>query len=122
MQNDWTNGLFTAIDNMDTDKFVSFISRDGTLTFGNNSPVTGKENIHSVIDGFFKSIAGIKHDVGDVWEIDGHAVIRGASTYTRHDGSTLTTPFCNVFKIEGDLIKTYDIYIDLSQLYSPEIN
>ena len=117
MQNHWTDGLFSAIDSMDTDKFVSYISAEGTLTFGNNPPVTGRENIHAVIAGFFGSIAGIKHDVRNVWDTDGHLIMRGSSTYTRHDGSMLTTPFCNVFKMEEDEIVTYDIYIDLSQLY-----
>ncbi|MES2765051.1 MAG: nuclear transport factor 2 family protein [Bacteroidota bacterium] len=119
MQNHWTAELFNAIDTMNTDKFASFIAEDGTLTFGNNPSVTGRENIHAVIDGFFKAIAGISHKVQNVLEADGHVIMRGTSTYTRHDGSRLTTPFCNVFKMEGDKIKTYDIYIDLSQLFAP---
>lgn len=119
MQNHWTKDIFAAIDAMDTDKFASFIVEDGTLTFGNNPSVTGRENIHAVIDGFFKAIAGISHDVQNVFDVDGHVIMRGTSSYVRHDGSELTTPFCNVFKMEGDKIKTYDIYIDLSQLFAP---
>ena len=116
MQNHWTDGLFSAIDSMDTDKFVSYISQDGKFTFGNNPTVTGRENIRSVIGGFFSGIAGIKHEVENVWETDGYLIMRGSSTYTRHDKSLLTTPFCNVFKMEDGKIMTYDIYIDLSQL------
>jgi limonene-1,2-epoxide hydrolase len=119
MQNHWTDGLLMAIDSMDTDKFVSYISEEGTLTFGNSPAVTGRDNIHAVIEDFFQSIAGIKHNVENVWETDGHLVMRGTSTYNRHDGSVLTTPFCNVFKMENGKISTYDIYIDLSQLYMP---
>ena len=119
MQNHWTKDIFAAIDAMDTDKFASFIAEDGTLTFGNNPSVQGRENIHAVIDGFFKAIAGISHDVKNVFDVDGHVIMRGTSSYVRHDGSRLTTPFCNVFKMEGDKIKTYDIYIDLSQLFAP---
>ncbi|MEO6820114.1 MAG: nuclear transport factor 2 family protein [Ginsengibacter sp.] len=117
MEHHWSDGLFNAIDSMDTDKFVSYISQDGTFTFGTNRPVTGRDNIHKVIASFFQSIAGIKHDVKNVWDTDGHLIMRGSSSYTRHDGSLLTTPFCNVFKMEHGKIKTYDIYIDLSQLY-----
>ncbi|HYF02861.1 MAG TPA: nuclear transport factor 2 family protein [Patescibacteria group bacterium] len=119
MQNHWTKDIFAAIDAMDTDKFASFIAEDGQLTFGNNPTVHGRENIHAVIDGFFKAIAGISHDVQNVFDVDGHVIMRGTSSYTRHDGSQLTTPFCNVFKMEGNKIKTYDIYIDLSQLFQP---
>lgn len=119
MQNHWTAELFNAIDTMNTDKFASFIAEDGTLTFGNNPSVTGRENIHAVIDGFFKAIAGISHNVENVFDAEGHVIMRGTSSYVRHDGSRLTTPFCNIFKMEGDKIKTYDIYIDLSQLFAP---
>jgi len=38
-------------------------------------------------------------------------------TYTRHDSSTLTVPFANILRFEGDLIDEYLIFLDVSELY-----
>jgi hypothetical protein len=49
--------------------------------------------------------------------MDDNWFITGDVTYTRHDGSALEAKFANVFKMEGDLIKEYNIYVDASDLY-----
>lgn len=111
------NGLFEAIDRMDTENFVSFINEDGTLIFGNGPEINGRTNIFDTIDGFFKSIKAIKHDVIKSIFAENELVVYGTSHYTRHDDSNLSTPFCNVFQLKNGLIQKYQIYIDLSQLY-----
>jgi len=117
MTQEMLNGLFTAIDKMDTASFVSYINEDGTLIFGNGPAVVGKSNIFEVIDGFFKSIKAIRHyDLKIIFAND-ELVTYGTSHYTRHDDSELVTPFCNVFQLKDGLIQKYQIYIDLSQLY-----
>ena len=42
----------------------------------------------------------------------------GAVTYTRHDGSTITLPFANIFGLRQGLIATYHIHIDIAPLYA----
>jgi hypothetical protein len=49
--------------------------------------------------------------------MDDALVCHGTVTYTRHDSSTLTVPFANIFKVHGELIDEYLIFIDVSQLY-----
>lgn len=117
MTEDKINGLFEAIDSMDTASFVSYINEDGSLIFGNSPEVIGRANIFETIDGFFKSIKAIKHDVSKSILADEELVVYGTSHYTRHDDSNLSTPFCNVFQLKDGLIQKYQIYIDLSQLY-----
>jgi hypothetical protein len=39
--------------------------------------------------------------------------------YTRHDGSALSVPFADVFKMRGELAREYLIYVDASRLYTP---
>jgi limonene-1,2-epoxide hydrolase len=39
-------------------------------------------------------------------------------TYTRHNGSSLSVPFANVFELKGDKIASYRIYIDNSALFA----
>jgi TRAP-type uncharacterized transport system substrate-binding protein len=46
-------------------------------------------------------------------------ICHGTVTYTRHDASTLTVPFANIFRTRDDLIDEYLIYVDASALYLP---
>jgi len=110
--------LFVAIDSMDATTFASFIAPDGKFRFGNWDPVFGRDNARAVVEGFFSSIKSLRHRVDDVAEAGNDLISRGEVTYTRHSGTTLTIPFCNYFKMEGGLVKDYQIYADVSTLYA----
>lgn len=109
--------VFNAIDSFDSDKFVSYMTDDAAFRFGNMPAVEGKENIREFVAGFFKSIKGIKHDQMEIWEADGVKLMNGRVTYTRHDDSLLSVFFANTFKMKGDKIKDYFIFVDTSELY-----
>lgn len=111
--------LFVSIDAMDTEGFLGFIAPDGEFRFASAPPVQGHAAIREAVDGFFSSIAGLSHKLQRL-VADGNAVVcEGEVTYTRHDGSTITLPFCNVFEVHGGLISVYRIYIDVAPLYAP---
>ncbi|MBX3042493.1 MAG: nuclear transport factor 2 family protein [Candidatus Kapabacteria bacterium] len=113
----WIDDLSASIDSMDTAKFVSFMTDDAVLTFGNAPAVAGKDNIFQVIDGFFKSIKKlVHHDYITIQEAN-KVVVPGTVTYTRHDDTILSVGFCNVFTMKDNLISEYRIYVDISQLY-----
>lgn len=109
--------LFTAIDRMDASAFAQFITPNGSFRFGNFPPVVGREAIEETVRNFFQSIKGLRHQLSDVIREKDKVVITGQVTYTRHNQTTITVPFCNVFTLEDNLISQYDIYIDISQLY-----
>jgi hypothetical protein len=109
--------LFKAIDTKDTGKFVSFISSDCKFRFGNFPVVAGKEAIREFVSGFFDSIDALSHKVEEHWEIDGGLVCHGQVSYTRKDGSVLTVPFANIFKMDFGKIADYLIFADTSELY-----
>ena len=110
--------LFAAIDARDADAFVAFITEDGEFRFGNAPPVVGRAAIRAAVAGFFQAIGGCRHRLLGSWTGSGSAVCEGQVTYTRHDGSTLTVPFVNVFALRGGLIQSYRIYIDNGPLFS----
>lgn len=116
--NKWINDLFSAIDNKDTSKFCSFLTVDCELTFGNNPKVVGNSAIFEVIDGFFKSINSLSHEVAAIKEIDDFVFSYGVVNYLRLDNKKVSANFCNVFKMQDGLIKEYKIFVDISQLYS----
>jgi ketosteroid isomerase-like protein len=117
---EWIIRLFHAIDTSDTNTFAGFLTPDALFKFANQEPVVGKEAARQTVAEFLSSIEAIHHDVLDVWEKDGATACHGIVTYTRHDSSQLRVPFANVFKMQGNLIREYLIYVDASQLYAPE--
>jgi ketosteroid isomerase-like protein len=110
--------LFNAIDTADTETFVSFLSDDAVFRFGNMPAVEGKDNIRQFLNNWFPTIAGVAHDQIEIWEADGVRIMNGRVTYTRHDGSQLSVYFANTFKMKGDKVKDYLIFVDTSQLYA----
>jgi ketosteroid isomerase-like protein len=113
----WIGALFKAIDAKDADRFAAFIAEEGVFQFGNAPPVTGRGAIRDAVAAFFASIRALAHDVRDV-DTGGERVwSRGTVTYTRHDGSQLSVPFCNCFEMRGELVRHYQIYVDASALY-----
>lgn len=118
INSDWVNSLFSTIDAKDSEKFVSFLTNDATFTFGNMPSVTGRINIYDTLVAFFGSIKEIKHHDIQFFDNEQYVIVRGNSTYLRHNGTSLTVGFCNVFEMEDNYIKDYRIYIDLSKLYS----
>ncbi len=109
--------LFNAIDNCDSQAMVQYLDENANFKFANMPVVTGRKNIFEFLEGFFKSIKAISHKNLEVWELDGIKFVNGTVTYTRHDGSTLTVDYSNTFKMKGEKILDYHIFVDNSELY-----
>lgn len=110
--------LFVAIDAMDTEGFLGFIAPDAEFRFASAPPVHGHAAIREAVDGFFSSIATLSHELQRLVSNGNTVVCEGEVTYTRHDGSAITLPFCNVFEVQDGLISLYRIYIDVAPLYA----
>ncbi len=111
--------LFNDIDKMDADKFASYLEEDVSFRFGNAPVVTGKKAVRDAVDGFFKSIKGIRHKKLKMWVHTDSVLYQGIVTYTRHDGTEVTLPYLNVFFLNGEKIKEYLIYMDVNPLFAP---
>ena len=113
----WWDRLFAIIDARDADGFVAALTADAEFRFGNAPAVRGREAIRAAVAGFFSAIAACRHRLLASWDSPGTTVCEGEVTYTRHDGSTVTLPFANVFELRGDRIASYRIYIDNAPLF-----
>lgn len=111
--------LFRSIDARDARKFVSFLTPDATFRFGNAPAVTGHAEIEQAVAGFFASLKALSHRLIATWEQGESLALQGEVTYTRHDGSQITLPFANVFRLRNGLIREYLIYADVAPLYAP---
>ncbi len=113
---DWAKILFKSIDELNADAFLAFLTEDVTFRFGNLPAVHGKADVSAAVNGFFGSIKAMNHDLTGIWKVDDVVICQGTVNYTRQDSSTLSVPFANIFKMNGNLIREYLIYVDISQL------
>lgn len=104
--------VFRAIDRKDPDAFVSHLTDDAVFRHGSQEPVKGKEAIRAAIAAFFDTVESLHHRLIDTWHDEGSLVMQGEVTYMTKDQREVTIPFVNVFRLEGDLISEYLIYID----------
>ena len=112
------HNLFSAIDNKDADKFISFLTEDARFTFGNAAPVSTRNNIRDSVSGFFSGIKALQHDINSYWHKEDMLICKGKVTYTRLDNTKLALAFTNIFRMKNELISDYRIYIDISELFA----
>ncbi len=118
MKKEHIDSLFKVIDEMDCEKFAAFLDENGEFKFGNASSVKGRTEIKNAVSQFFNSIHGLKHKIKQVWSVDSSVIVNGEVTYTRKNKTQLAVPFMNLLELNNGLIKNYQIFIDINQLYS----
>ncbi|MFI6091142.1 nuclear transport factor 2 family protein [Streptomyces sp. NPDC051218] len=113
--------IFADIDSRDPDRFVAHLTEDVRFRFGNAPETVGREAVRQAVSAFYGTIAGLRHDLHDVWLVPGGGVIvvRADVTYLRHDGRTVTLPNADILRVHGSRIREWLIYIDLGPLYAP---
>ena len=110
--------IFETVDRMDANGFASFFTDDGLFRFGNAPTVKGRGEIAESVDQFFASIKALSHRVIGQWSSDGVDIAEVEVTYTRHDGSRVDLMAACVFRLQGEQISDYRIYMDINPLYA----
>lgn len=114
----WIQELFSAVDQMNADKFVTYLSEDAQFKFGNAAVVKGRDNIRKAVSDFFGTIKGLHHRILNVWNPGDSVISEIEVTYTRKDGKKVVVPCMNLFTMKGKKIRDYRIFIDISPVYS----
>lgn len=110
--------IFADIDTLDPANLVRHLTEDVEFRFANNEPMVGRDAVNEGVAGFLSTIAGMRHNIRDVYT-DGDTVItRIDIDYVRHDGKTVTVPNADILTFEGDLVKDWRIFIDLTPVYA----
>lgn len=115
---DYASEVYEAVDSKDEQQLARFLSENCTFVYANSDPVIGRANIAEASRNFMALIAGIKHQLLDVWAVDDVIVSRLDVTYTRKDGSALTVPAVTIWRVSNGQINEYRIYIDVAPLFA----
>ncbi|HEX2744452.1 MAG TPA: nuclear transport factor 2 family protein [Streptosporangiaceae bacterium] len=110
--------IFADIDAFDPDKFVAHLTPDATFRFANADPVTGRAAVKEAVAGFFSSIAGLTHHILNVYEVGDIVIAQIDVEYSRQDGKSVTVPNADILVFDGDLVRDWQIYIDVTPVYA----
>lgn len=122
----WAEKLYTeAVDRKDAAGFARAFSRNGTIRFGNNPEVRGREQIESAIAQFFTTFKSLTHQSSGARLAEDTLFLEAVVTYTRHDDRRVSVPAMTVFHLAGvndtgaPVADDCRIYVDLTPLYAP---
>lgn len=116
----WYKEVLQAVDGKDAEAFAGYLTDDATFKWGARDEVVGNNAVREYVDAFLGLFDGTRHTLHETIESGDTRVCLGEVTYFTKDGREIPTPFCNVFHMEGDLIRDYLIYLDPSPLAEPE--
>jgi ketosteroid isomerase-like protein len=107
--------LFEAVDDKDTGYLANHFADDITFRFGNADVVEGRPAVVAACQAFLASIAGIRHVIEHLWQVDADRIIAVATVhYERLDGGRLTLPCANSFRMRDGEVSDYRIYMDIT--------
>ena len=110
--------IFASIDAMIADAFVAHLTEDVTFRFGNAEPIHGEDAVREAVLGFWSTIDGLTHHLIKVIESGDTMVARIDVEYVRKDGKHVTVPNADILEFDGDLVRDWQIYIDLAPVFA----
>ncbi len=110
--------IFADIDSFDPDRFVAHLTPDVVFRFGNGDPVVGRDAVRGAVAGFFTTINGLKHHLVDSWQVGDTVIGKFDVEYDRKDGKSVVVPNADILVFDGDLVRDWQIYIDLAPVFA----
>ena len=110
--------VFADIDAFDPDKFVAHLTPGATFRFANADPVTGRAAVREAVAGFLSTLDGLTHHIQNVNKFGDTVVAQIDVEYRRKDGKTVTVPNADILVYDGDLVRDWQIYIDVTPVYA----
>jgi ketosteroid isomerase-like protein len=110
--------VFADIDAFDPDTFIAHLTEDVVFRFGNAEPAVGRAAVREAVAGFFSTIDGLTHHILNSWEIGDVTIVQIDVEYRRKDGKTVTVPNTDILTYEGDLVRNWQIYSDVTPVFA----
>jgi len=115
---DWIQDYFADVDAMRLDEFVERHTDDAVVTFNNNPPAQGKDEIRETIGGFWQMIGGMRHDIRNRYEDGDTVILESDVTYIRKDGSEVVINTTSVLHRDGELVDRLSFYNDPAPIFA----
>ncbi len=123
LSNDQVIALFAATDRGRIDAVSSYLHDHVEVRFDNYDPIHGKDAYAALYREFSSNFRGIRHEIHDIWHAaESTDVVVASMTvhYSRHSGSVVSVPCCNVLHVENGRIRKYCVYLDITPALAPD--
>jgi ketosteroid isomerase-like protein len=113
--------LFAALDAGQMESALALMTEDVAFRFGNADSVVGHAAMAAQFALMAGAIASLSHRLLAVWttaEPDPAVICEMTVSYRRHDGSKVTLPCANVFRLRDERVADYRIYMDVNPVFA----
>ena len=118
---DLVKRLFSRGEAFDSEGFVTFFTDQPLYQFGNFDVCLDKESIRKSADNFFSQINAVYHEIKMMWEIGNVVFVEMDVLYWRKDGSMVSLPCFDIFRVEGNKFSELRIFMDVNPVFDPSI-
>lgn len=118
---DLVKRLFSRGEAFDSAGFVTFFTDTPVYQFGNFEVCLDKESIKQSADNFFSQISAVYHEIKMMWELGDVVFVEMDVLYWRKDGSMVSLPCFDIFRVEGDKFSELRIFMDVNPVFDPSI-
>jgi alkylhydroperoxidase/carboxymuconolactone decarboxylase family protein YurZ/limonene-1,2-epoxide hydrolase/catechol 2,3-dioxygenase-like lactoylglutathione lyase family enzyme len=118
---DLVKRLFSRGEAFDSEGFITFFTDKPVYQFGNFDVCLDKQSIKKSADNFFSQIDAVYHEIKMMWEIGNAVFVEMDVLYWRKDGSMISLPCCDIFRVEGDKFSELRIFMDVNPVFNPHI-
>jgi ketosteroid isomerase-like protein len=107
-----------AINAGDIAGISALLSPDICLRFGNDEPEHGRADVSARIARLLSAVSALSHELCETWVHADTVICEVEVTYERRDGSLVTLPCVDVFRLTNGLITDYRAYMDINPLFT----
>ncbi|MEA5619039.1 nuclear transport factor 2 family protein [Cronbergia sp. UHCC 0137] len=118
---DLVKRLFSRGEAFDSEGFVTFFTDTPVYQFGNFDVCLDKASIKKSADAFFSQIDAVYHEIKMIWEAGDVVFVEMDVAYWRKDGSMISLPCSDIFRVEGDKFSELRIFMDVNPVFNPRI-
>jgi alkylhydroperoxidase/carboxymuconolactone decarboxylase family protein YurZ/catechol 2,3-dioxygenase-like lactoylglutathione lyase family enzyme/ketosteroid isomerase-like protein len=119
---DLVKRLFSRGEAFDSEGFITFFTDTPVYQFGNFDVCLDKESIKKSANAFFSQIDAVYHEIKMIWEEGDAVFVEMDVTYWRKDGSVVSLPCFDIFRVEGDKFSELRIFMDVNPVFNPAIS
>lgn len=118
---DLVKRLFSRSEAFDLEGFISFLTDTPVYQFGNFEVCLDQESIKKSVENFFSKISAVYHEFKMMWELGDLVFVEMDILYWRKDGSMVSLPCTDIFRIKGDKFSELRRFIDVNPVFDPTI-
>ena len=108
----WISAYFEEVDRMNPDGLLAWYVPEGSFRFANQPAAKGEDAIRKLLQDFYGSIQGMRHQAQGIWADAESGVFEAAVTFTRKDKRQVTIPAASILRVRDRRVHDFLMVMD----------